>query len=74
MDAQDKIDALRLSVITEEEKFLIRQAASIVDYSEELEEDPYQLVSLVYRSRFLTVFSRQPGKIISTNLKGKAQD
>ena len=44
MDAQDKIDALRLSVITEDGEVLDPAGGvHVVDYSEELDEDPYQL-------------------------------
>jgi hypothetical protein len=44
LEAQDKIDALRLSVITEDGEALDPlSGVHIVDYSEELAEDPYQL-------------------------------
>jgi hypothetical protein len=43
-EAQDKINALRLSVITEDGEALDPlSGAHIVDYSEELDKDPYQL-------------------------------
>jgi hypothetical protein len=44
LEAQDKIDALRLSVITEDGEALDPlSGVHIVDYSVELAEDPYQL-------------------------------
>jgi hypothetical protein len=44
LEAQVKIDALRLSVITEDGEALDPlSGVHIVDYSEELQEDPYQL-------------------------------
>jgi hypothetical protein len=44
LEAQDKIDALRLSVITEDGEDLDPlSGVHIVDFSEELDEDPYQL-------------------------------
>jgi len=44
IEAQDKIDALRLSVVTEDGETLDPlSGVHIVDFSEELVEDPYQL-------------------------------
>jgi hypothetical protein len=44
IEAQDKIDALRLSVVTEDGETLDPlNGVHIVDFSEELVEDPYQL-------------------------------
>jgi hypothetical protein len=44
IEAQDKIDALRLSVVTEDGEALDPlSGVHIVDFSEELVEDPYQL-------------------------------
>jgi hypothetical protein len=44
LEAQAKIDALRLSVITEDGEALDPlSGVHIVDFSEELDEDPYQL-------------------------------
>jgi hypothetical protein len=43
-EAQNKINALRLSVITEDGEALTPlSGVNIVDFSEELDEDPYQL-------------------------------
>jgi hypothetical protein len=44
MEAQAKIDALRLSVVTEDREVLDPAGGvHIADFSEELDEDPYQL-------------------------------
>ncbi|HEY8459668.1 MAG TPA: hypothetical protein VIM99_04765 [Blastocatellia bacterium] len=44
LEAQAKIDALRLSVVTEDGEILDPAGAvHIADFSEELDEDPYQL-------------------------------
>ncbi|MGH9753291.1 MAG: hypothetical protein ACREA2_10955 [Blastocatellia bacterium] len=44
LEAQAKIDALRLSVVTEDGEILDPVGgAHIADFSEELDEDPYQL-------------------------------
>jgi len=44
IETQDKIDALRLSVVTEDGETLDPlSGVHIVDFSEELDEDPYQL-------------------------------
>jgi hypothetical protein len=44
IEAQDKIDGLRLSVVTEDGETLDPlSGVNIVDFSEELDEDPYQI-------------------------------
>jgi len=75
MDAQDKIDALRLSVVTEDGETLDPlSGVHIVDFSEELDEDPYQLDVLglpfdIYDRLFPLAWQEYLDRV-----KGKEQD
>jgi hypothetical protein len=75
IEAQDKIDALRLSVVTEDGEALDPlSGVHIVDFSEELVEDPYQLDVLglpfdIYDRLFPLAWQEYLDRV-----KGKEQD
>ncbi|HEU0175126.1 MAG TPA: hypothetical protein VFV58_12775 [Blastocatellia bacterium] len=74
IDTQAKIDALRLSVITEDGEVLDPAVGvHLADFSEELDEDPYQLDVIglsfdIYDRLFPLAWQEY------LNLKGKEQD
>jgi hypothetical protein len=75
IETQDKIDALRLSVVTEDGETLDPlSGVHIVDFSEELDEDPYQLDVLglpfdIYDRLFPLAWQEYLDRV-----KGKEQD
>jgi hypothetical protein len=75
IETQDKIDALRLSVVTEDGETLDPlSGVHIVDFSEELVEDPYQLDVLglpfdIYDRLFPLAWQEYLDRV-----KGKEQD
>ena len=75
LEAEAKIDALRLSVITEDGEVLDPEVGvHISDYSEELDEDPYQLDVLglpfdIYDRLFPLAWQEYLDRV-----KGKEQD